>query len=312
MKKRIIKIFILVLISLISFYYSAKYVSKIKIDLDEETLAILLESNNDKTIKRKLVNKIVSTVNNTEIMNPVSLIVSYYGGKYGEKTDPTITKPVIKDNDDEKDEKDEKESSPIIYIYNTHQSEKYNSSKELNINYSVIDAGNYLNKKLKTYHINSIVEKGSIQDVLSTNNWKYASSYRVSRMFLETAKKKNDTLTYFVDLHRDSVNKNISTTEINGKNYAKVMFLLGLENENYKENEKIITKLNDWLNTNYKGISRGIYRKEGKGVNGVYNQDFSPNCILIEVGGEENTFEEVENTIDVIAEMLNFWIGEDK
>lgn len=309
MKKRIIKIFILMLISLVSFYYSAKYVSKIKIDLDDETLSILLESNNDKTIKRKLINKIVSTVNDTEIMNPVSLIVSYYGGKTDENTSPTITKPVIKENDDKQEEK---ESSPIVYIYNTHQGEKYNSTKELNLNYSVIDAGNYLNKRLKTYNINSIVETGSIQDVLSTNNWKYASSYRVSRMFLESAKKKNDTLTYFVDLHRDSVKKSISTTEINGKKYAKVMFLLGLENENYKENEKEITKLNDWLNTNYKGISRGIYRKEGKGVNGVYNQDFSSNCILIEVGGEENTFEEVENTIDVIAEMLNFWVGEDK
>lgn len=297
------------LISLVSFYYSAKYVSKIKIDLDDETLSILLESNNDKTIKRKLINKIVSTVNDTEIMNPVSLIVSYYGGKTDENTSPTITKPVIKENDDKQEEK---ESSPIVYIYNTHQGEKYNSTKELNLNYSVIDAGNYLNKRLKTYNINSIVETGSIQDVLSTNNWKYASSYRVSRMFLESAKKKNDTLTYFVDLHRDSVKKSISTTEINGKKYAKVMFLLGLENENYKENEKEITKLNDWLNTNYKGISRGIYRKEGKGVNGVYNQDFSSNCILIEVGGEENTFEEVENTIDVIAEMLNFWVGEDK
>ena len=88
------------------------------------------------------------------------------------------------------------------------------------------------------------------------------------------------------------------------------MLLLGLENDNYKENEKNIIKLEEWLETNYKGISRGIYRKKGKGVNGIYNQDFSSNCFLIEVGGEENTFEEVENTIDVIAEMLNYYIGE--
>lgn len=309
MKKRIIKIFILIVISLFSFYYSAKFISKIKIDLDEETLDILLESNNDKTVKRKFVNKIVSTINNTEIVNPVSLIVSYYGGNKEKKDDPIITKPVIKDN---KDQSETSNSPPIIYIYNTHQGEKYSSTKEINLNYSVLDASNYLNERLKKYNINSIVEKGSIQDVLNANNWKYASSYRVSRMYLEEAKKKTKTLSYFIDLHRDSVKKSISTIEIKGKKYAKVMLLLGLENESYKENEKVITKLNDWLNENYKGISRGIYRKEGKGVNGVYNQDFSSNCILIEVGGEENTYEEVENTIDVLAEMINYWVGEAK
>ena len=82
------------------------------------------------------------------------------------------------------------------------------------------------------------------------------------------------------------------------------MFLLGLENNNYKANQKVMEKLETWLNVNYKGLSRGIYEKKGRGVNGVYNQDFSPNCILIEVGGEENTYEEVTNTMDVIAEML--------
>lgn len=309
MKRRIIKIFVLLLISIVSFYYSAKYVSKIKLDLDEETLSILLESNNDKTIKRKLVNKIVSTIENTEIVNPVSLIVTYYGGSKEKTKEPIITKPVIQED---KDKYENKDGPPVVYIYNTHQGEKYSSTKEINLNYSVLDASNYLKERLKSYNINSIVEKGSIQDVLNANNWKYASSYRVSRMFLEQAKKKTESLTYFIDLHRDSVNKSISTVEIKGKKYAKVMLLLGLENKNYKENEKVITKLNDWLNTNYKGISRGIYKKEGKGVNGVYNQDFSTNCILIEVGGEENTYEEVENTIDVIAEMMNYWVGENK
>jgi stage II sporulation protein P len=129
-------------------------------------------------------------------------------------------------------------------------------------------------------------------------------------MYLEKRKKENKTLKYFIDLHRDSVKKNITTIEINGKKYARVMLLLGLENPNYKENEKNILKLENWLEKNYKGISRGIYRKKGKGVNGVYNQDFSDNCFLIEIGGEENTYEEVENTLDIIAQMLNDYIGD--
>ena len=87
------------------------------------------------------------------------------------------------------------------------------------------------------------------------------------------------------------------------------MFLLGLENENYKENKEKITILNDYLNKNYKGLSRGIYEKKGANVNGVYNQDFSRNVFLIEVGGVDNTIEEVNNTLKVIANMLYDYIS---
>ena len=50
------------------------------------------------------------------------------------------------------------------------------------------------------------------------------------------------------------------------------------------------------MNELYPGLSKGIYKKGGPGVNGVYNQDFSPYTILIEIGGYENTTNEVLNT----------------
>ncbi|MBR2828185.1 MAG: stage II sporulation protein P [Bacilli bacterium] len=40
-----------------------------------------------------------------------------------------------------------------------------------------------------------------------------------------------------------------------------------------------------------------MYKKSGPGVNGVYNQDFHKNTILIEVGGYENTTTEVLNSL---------------
>ena len=295
MKKRVIKILVFLVISSISLFYTVKWLSKKEILLDENTINLLLESSGNIEPKNRMINTIVSVIKNTEVLNPVSYLVDEY------KTDE---EEVIMINNEI-----EVKEEPIVYIYNTHQSEKYNSSKEININYSVMDASFYLQKKLKEYNIQSIVETMSIQDVLNTNNWNYATSYRVSKMFMEKRKKENDSLKYFLDIHRDSVNKNISTINIDGVKYAKTMFLLGLENPTYKENEVNIIKLENWLNKNYKGISRGIYRKKGKGVNGVYNQDFSNNCFLIEVGGEENTYEEVENTIDVIAEMISYYIG---
>ena len=43
-------------------------------------------------------------------------------------------------------------------------------------------------------------------------------------------------------------------------------------------------------------------------VNGIYNQDLSPNTLLIEVGGVDNTIEEVYNTIEALANVLNKYI----
>ena len=88
------------------------------------------------------------------------------------------------------------------------------------------------------------------------------------------------------------------------------MFLLGLENKNYLENKEVITKLNDYINKNYPNLSRGIYEKQGKGVNGIYNQDYHKNVLLIEVGGYENTIDEVNNSLKVISDALYNYIQE--
>ena len=121
---------------------------------------------------------------------------------------------------------------------------------------------------------------------------------------------RSENITYYVDIHRDSV-KN-TTIEINNKKYAKIMFVLGLENENYLENKKVMEKMNNYLNIHYPGISRGIYEKKGIDVNGVYNQDYNKNILLIEVGGIENNIEEVNNSTEIIALMLYTMLGDSK
>ena len=74
---------------------------------------------------------------------------------------------------------------------------------------------------------------------------------------------------------------------------------------------KFASKLNSMLNNSKKGISKGILQKEGKGVNGVYNQDMDYNVILIEVGGYENTIEEVNNSVEILSDVLIKYIKED-
>ena len=222
------------------------------------------------------------------------------------KAKPTIPKEVevIKNTKDTKE--------PIVYIYNTHQKEEYTVEKNepYNITPTVLTTSYMLEEQLLKHGIKSVVEESSVSEALNKNKWKYASSYKVTKTFLEKAKEKYPSLKFYIDVHRDSVKYSITTKTINDKKYARVMFLIGLENKNYEENLKVTEAINNEVEKKYPGLSRGIYKKKGKGVNGVYNQDFSSNCILIEFGGNKNTIDEVYNTVIALGEIISNYIGD--
>lgn len=203
-------------------------------------------------------------------------------------------------------------TKPIIYIYSTHDTEGYFSSyfNIYNIKPDVKIASYYLQEKLNDLGLNTIVEKRMIKDALNKNNWVYKDSYKASRIYLENTYQNNTSLKFFIDLHRDSSLKSKTTTTIDGKSYARVMFLVGLEHDNYNANLKVATDINNLIKAKYPSLTRGIYKKSGPGVNGIYNQDFNSNCILIELGGQYNTMLEVSNTIDILAKILYDYIGE--
>lgn len=200
--------------------------------------------------------------------------------------------------------KEEKNPKPIIYIYNSHQTEEYAASTfvEYTINPTVMMADYILEEQFNKASFKTKVEERSIKDILKNNLWTYAYSYKASRVYLESAKKDNPTLKYFIDVHRDSLPKEKTTVEIANKKYAKLLFLIGLENPNYQNNLTLTEAINNKLNEKYPTLSKGIYKKSGPGVNGIYNQDFSPNTILLEIGGYQNTPTEVMNSALAFSE----------
>ena len=191
-----------------------------------------------------------------------------------------------------------KELEPIIYLYNTHQSEEYASSNyaEFSINPTVI-MNNYILEDIFTNQgYPTLVEESSIKEILKKNNWPGYNSYKASRILLDNSITNHSSLKYFIDIHRDSLSKDKTTIQIGDKSYAKVLFIVGLENKDYQKNLAFTEKINSKLNEYYPGLSKGIYKKSGPGVNGVYNQDFNEYTILIEIGGYDNTTTEVLNT----------------
>lgn len=187
---------------------------------------------------------------------------------------------------------------PLIYIYNTHQTEEYTPSDfvEYSVKPTVTMANYIMEEQFNNNNYQTFVETNSIKNILNQNKWSYSSSYKASRILLEQRKQEYDSLTYFIDVHRDSIKKDKTTVIINDISYAKLLFIVGLDNANYQPNLTFTEQINNCLNNNYPNISKGIYKKSGAGVNGIYNQDFSPYTILIEVGGYENTTNEVLNS----------------
>ena len=119
---------------------------------------------------------------------------------------------------------------PLIYIYNTHDTEEYLENNN-HLSTTVKSASLMLKSNLLVYDIGSIVEERSVYTNLHGQN--YIHSYQVSRTFLEEAILKNNTLNYFIDIHRDSVTKEYTQIIINDKEYAKMMFVLGLDNKSH-------------------------------------------------------------------------------
>lgn len=241
----------------------------------------------------------ITNLSSTEFLLKYSFGIKEFNSGIDNVTLSTPVTSVVEDDITTNDE-------PIVYIYNSHQTESYvtNISEEFNINNTVYLGSYILKEYLEDLGISCIVEDNSIVDVLNTNGWKYNSSYKASRILMEQAKKEHPSLKFFIDLHRDAGSYERTTTEIDGIKYAKMMFVVGLKHENYQPNLDLANLLNEKIVAFDDSLSRGVLKKDNAGANGIYNQDFDPNTILIEVGGQYNNIEEVNNSLKVFASII--------
>ena len=304
-KKFYFRNMILLFVCIISFIIS--YNIKLYSSNEEFIMNLLNDSNYYKKYEDKnIIKKINNYLYNVNLNEPVTLLENMFNYESTSEYYPEVLKTITKHiNDPTNDVID----NPIVYIYNSHQLENYDSSnyEPYNITPNVMMASYLLKEKLNNYNIPTIVEEGNINEFIKINNWDYNYSYIASRYFIEEAKRKYPSIKYFIDLHRDSVTKEYSTAIINDMSYAKVLFVVGLDHDNYKGNLDFANNVNNRL---INGISKGIIKKSGPNVNGIYNQDISSNALLIEVGGYQNKIDEVYNTIDVLANTLKEVINE--
>ncbi len=146
----------------------------------------------------------------------------------------------------------------------------------------------------------------------------YTTSYNRS---LETMQKDQEKypVDLFIDVHRDGTGSSGigDVVMVDGKPCAKVMFVIGTAEgktgEGFKErpkdweaNKRLADAIIAELNTYADGLGKTTRVKTGR-----YNQHMADHCILIEIGHNQNTLEEVMNTVPYIAKAMNTVITRD-
>lgn len=313
-KHKLIKILILILVCYFSFESTTYYVLKSQLATsNEEFLQNMLRDSNHYLLYQKSEKNVIAKIGkyfmDFDLEQPLSLLgvptVEEQKKEemvFQEDPDATfVSNPV---------EKIDVSSSPQVYIYNTHQTESY-SMKTLepyNITPSVMMASYLMKEHFQKAGIETIVEETNISDYMKEQGYQYAESYVASRTFVESILKKYPDLKLIIDLHRDAIPHDSSTITIGEKNYAKVLFIVGMNNPNYQVNLSLAQSISDLINQSYPKLSRGIMSKSGSNVNGLYNQDLNGNMILLELGANENTIDEVQNTVEAIVPIMSAYL----
>lgn len=313
-KHKLIKMLILILVCYFSFESTTYYVLKSQLATsNEEFLQNMLRDSNHYLLYQKSEENVIAKIGkyfmDFDLEQPLSLLgVPTVEEKekeemvYQKDPDATfVSNPV---------EKTDVSSSPQVYIYNTHQTESY-SMKTLepyNITPSVMMASYLMKEHFQKAGIETIVEETNISDYMKEQGYQYAKSYVASRTFVESILKKYPDLKLIIDLHRDAIPHDSSTITIGEKNYAKVLFIVGMNNPNYQANLSLAQSISDLINQSYPKLSRGIMSKSGSNVNGLYNQDLNGNMILLELGANENTIDEVQNTVEAIVPIISAYL----
>ena len=196
---------------------------------------------------------------------------------------------------------------PQILIYHTHSQETFVDSVPGDTADSIVGAGELLAQILREEYGYNVIHDTGEYDVESRDN-----AYSVSLPAIEQILAENPTIEVVIDLHRDAVLEGKLVTELNGKPTATFMFFNGLsytkaagniaylENPYIDENLAFSFQMQVIANEYYPGLTRRIYLKGYR-----YNMYLRPRSLLIELGAQTNTVEEIMNACAPIAHILD-------
>ena len=201
-------------------------------------------------------------------------------------------------------------SSPQILIFHTHSQEKFADSTD-DDSTSILGVGDYLTELLTGKGYNVIHDR-SVYDYVDGKPDR-SKAYTYAEQGIESILESNPSIEVVIDLHRDGVADTTHlVTEVDGRQMAKIMFFNGISYSNVKGNINYL--YNPYRDDNlamslqmhligeayYPGFLRRNYINAYR-----YCLHERAKSMLIEAGAQTNTFEEVKNAMEPLADMLD-------
>jgi stage II sporulation protein P len=201
----------------------------------------------------------------------------------------------------------EQEDAPQILIYHTHAQEMFADSVPGDLSTGVVGAGEYLAQLLREQYGYQVLHYTVSFDAESRD---YAYSNALPEV--ETLLSDNPSLQVVIDLHRDEMpEERRLVTQLQGRPTAQFMFFNGLcrttkgeiaylENPYLQDNLAFSFQMQVACNEYYPGVARRIYLKAYR-----YNMHVCDKTLLVELGAQNNTREEIWNACEVLAHVLD-------
>lgn len=214
----------------------------------------------------------------------------------------------------------EKDGAPQILIMHTHTTESFlhetrdyytdaDDARSLDETYNMVRLGNIVAEKLNATGIKTLHDT-TLHDYPSYND-SYTRAAETIRGYL----KKYPSIKIVLDLHRDAIagegtDKVKPVVEINGQKAAQVMIVMGSQSgsvtnfENWQENLKLAVKLQRQLEGMYPTLARALSLMPRK-----YNENLTTGSMLIEIGTEVNSIDEVSYSAELLGNALAALLG---
>jgi stage II sporulation protein P len=199
---------------------------------------------------------------------------------------------------------------PAVFVYHTHNRESWlsevpnakNHNEAMHPSRNITLVGKKFSEELQRLGIPVFYDNTDHYSLLKKKKMNFSLSYAVSLETVKEAMTNHRQIQYIFDFHRDAIGRDKTTVTIDGVDYARIMFVIGKDNNNWKENMEFATKLQETIESKYPGITRTIFGKNRSTGNGEYNQSISSHALTVEIGGVENTLEESQRTAKILAD----------
>lgn len=198
--------------------------------------------------------------------------------------------------------------NPQILIYHTHSQESFADSVPGDESTTIVGAGEKLAELLQDKYGYNVIHYTESFDKESRD---YA--YTNALPAVEQVLADNPSIEVVIDLHRDEMPEDRRlVVDLQGRPTAQFMFFNGLsrtkngatieylENPNLEENLAFSFQMQVASNEYYPGIARRIYLKAYR-----YNMHLRGKSLLIELGAQNNTVEEIMNAVEPLAHVIH-------